>query len=145
MLEKQAGNNKFKNNMAVTDQIGDFITRIRNAGAANHKYVEAPKSKMKIAIAQILKEQGYIEDYKIIDDGVQGSIKISLKYYQRRPVIKQIQRVSTPGRRIYNNSDSLTRVKNGLGTAIVSTSKGVMTVKDAEKNGIGGEVICTVW
>lgn len=131
--------------MAVTDQIGDFLTRIRNAGAATHKYVEAPKSKMKIAIAEILKDQGYIEDFEIIDDGLQGKIKISMKYYQRKPVIKQIQRVSTPGRRIYNDSDNLHRVKNGLGIAIVSTSQGVMTVKDAEKNKVGGEVICTVW
>jgi small subunit ribosomal protein S8 len=131
--------------MAVTDQIGDFITRIRNAGAATHKYVEAPKSKIKVAIAQILKEQGYIEDYEVIDDGVQGKIKISMKYYQRKPVIKQINRVSTPGRRIYAGSDNLIRVKNGLGIAIVSTSKGVMTVKDAEKNKVGGEILCTVW
>jgi small subunit ribosomal protein S8 len=131
--------------MAVTDQIGDFITRIRNAGAATHKYVEAPKSKIKIAIAQILKEQGYIENFETIDDDIQGTIRISLKYYQRKPVIKQIKRVSTPGRRIYNSSDSFSRVKNGLGISIVSTSKGVMTVKDAEKNKIGGEVLCTVW
>ncbi|MDC1068068.1 30S ribosomal protein S8 [Candidatus Kapabacteria bacterium] len=131
--------------MAVTDQIGDFITRIRNAGAATHKYVEAPKSKIKVAIAEILKDQGYIEDFEVINEGIQGRIKISLKYYQRRPVIKQIQRVSTPGRRIYNSADSFSRVKNGLGIAIVSTSRGLMTVKDAEKDGIGGEVICTVW
>lgn len=131
--------------MAVTDQIGDFITRIRNGGSAGHKYVEAPKSKIKIAIAEILKDQGYIEDFETIDEGVQGKIKVALKYYQRKPVIRQIRRVSTPGRRIYKSSDNLDRVKNGLGIAIVSTSQGVMTVKDAEKKNIGGEVICTVW
>lgn len=131
--------------MAVTDQIGDFLTRIRNAGAANHKYVEAPKSKIKMAIAEILKDQGYIEDFEAVEEGVQGKIKVALKYYKRQPVIKQMTRVSKPGRRIYVDSQNLTRVKNGLGTAIVSTSKGVMTVKDAQKHNVGGEVICTVW
>lgn len=131
--------------MPVTDQIGDFLTRIRNAGMAGHKYVEAPRSNIKVQIAKLLKEQGYIEDYEDQKDDVQGTVKVALKYFERKPVIKEIKRVSKPGRRIYVNSKNLTRVKSGLGIAIVSTSKGVLTVKDCEKQNLGGEVVCTVW
>ncbi len=131
--------------MPVTDQIGDFLTRIRNAGSAGHKTVDAPASKMKANIAELLKDQGYIEDYEKIEDGVQGTIRVTLKYYKRQPVIRKITRVSKPGRRIYVSSDKLPRVYNGLGIAIMSTSKGVITGKQAKKLNVGGEVVCTVW
>jgi len=131
--------------MPVTDQIGDFLTRIRNAGRAGHRYVDAPKSRIKTYIAEILKDQGYIDDFEIIEDKVQGSIRVKLRYYMRRPVIKEIKRISKPGRRVYVNADKLPRVKNGLGIAIISTSRGVMVGKQARKMHVGGEVICSVW
>lgn len=131
--------------MPVSDQIGDFITRIRNAGKAGKKTVEAPKSKIKTYIAEILKDQGYIEDFEIIDEGVQSTIKVYLRYYLRKPVIKEIKRISKPGRRVYVPAARLPRVKNGLGIAIISTSKGVMVGKHARKLKVGGEVLCTVW
>jgi small subunit ribosomal protein S8 len=131
--------------MPVTDSIADFITRIRNAGKAGHKYVEIPASKIKLGISEILKEQGFIQDYEFVDDGVQGNIKVTLRYYKRKPVIKNIKRLSKPGRRIYSSVDKLPRVSNGLGIAIVSTSKGVMTSKQAKSSNIGGELLCSVW
>jgi len=131
--------------MPVTDSIGDMLTRIRNAGRANHKKVEIPRSNMKWEIAKILRDQGYIEKCEDIKDDIQGNILVVLKYYKRNSVIKNIERISKPGRRVYVSSDNLTRVKNGLGIAIVSTSKGVMTVKQAKKDNVGGEVLCSVW
>lgn len=131
--------------MPVTDTISDFLTRIRNAGAARHKTVEAPCSNLKLAVASILKEQGYITDFEKVDDGVQGTIKVTMRYFNREPVIKKIIRVSKPGRRIYASADKLPRVKNGLGIAIISTSKGVMSDKQARKFNVGGEVLCTIW
>lgn len=131
--------------MPVTDQISDFITRIRNAGAAGHKTVASPSSKLKLAISQILKDQGYIADYEEIKDEVQSQIKINLRYYNREPAINDVIRVSKPGRRVYVAADKLPRVHNGLGIAIISTSKGVMTEKDAKKFNVGGEVVCSVW
>lgn len=131
--------------MPVTDQIGDFITRIRNAGRAGHKTVDAPASKMKFGIAQILKDQGFIEEFAKIDAGVQGEIRVTLKYYKRKPVIKEIKRVSTPGRRVYVPVSKMPRVYNGLGIAIISTSKGIKSGKNAIIENLGGEVICTVW
>ncbi len=131
--------------MPVTDKISDFITRIRNAGAAGHKFVEAPYSNLKFAIAEILTDNGYIADVEKIDDGVQGTIKLTLKYYQKQPVIKELKRISKPGRRVYVPADQIPRVKNGLGTAIISTSKGVVSDKQARKDNIGGEVLITVW
>jgi small subunit ribosomal protein S8 len=131
--------------MPVSDQIGDFLTRIRNAGSAGHKTVDAPASKMKANIADLLKDQGFIENFEKIEDGVQGTIRVTLKYYKRQPVIKKITRVSKPGRRVYVSSDNLPRVYNGLGIAIMSTSKGVITGKQAKKLNVGGEVVCTVW
>lgn len=131
--------------MPVTDQIGDFITRIRNAGRAGQKTVDAPASKIKFAIAELLKEQGFVEDFIRIDDDVQGSIRVTLKYYRRQPVIKKITRISKPGRRVYVPSGQLPRVYNGLGIAIMSTSRGVITGKQAKKLNVGGEVVCTVW
>lgn len=131
--------------MPVTDSIADFITRIRNAGAAKQKYVKAPSSKLKLAISEILKDQGYISDYRKIDDGLQGEIEVTLRYYKREHVIKEIQRISKPGRRVYASADKLPRIMNGLGVAIISTSRGVMSDKSARQNRVGGEVLCSVW
>jgi len=131
--------------MPVTDQIADYLTRIRNAGAAGHRSVEIPFSKVKFNISELLVDQGFIEKYEKIEDGVQGAIRVYLKYYNRKPVIKKITRVSKPGRRVYTNVDTMPRVNNGLGISIISTSKGIMTGKQAKKFNVGGEVICTVW
>jgi len=131
--------------MPVTDTISDFLVRIKNAGIAKHKTVDVPFSKLKYSIARILKEQGFISDFEKIDDGVQGILRITLRYYQGQLVIKKFQRVSKPGRRVYAPVDKLPRVYNGLGLAIISTSKGVLTDKEAKKLNIGGEVLFTVW
>jgi small subunit ribosomal protein S8 len=131
--------------MPVTDTISDFLVRIKNAGIAKHKTVDIPFSKLKYSIARILKEQGFISDFEKIDDGVQGILRITLRYYQGQLVIKKFQRVSKPGRRVYAPVDKLPRVYNGLGLAIISTSKGVLTDKEAKKLNIGGEVLFTVW
>ena len=131
--------------MPVTDTISDFLVRIKNAGIARHKTVDIPFSKLKYSIARILKVQGFISDFEKIDDGVQGILRITLRYYQGQLVIKKFQRVSKPGRRVYAPVDKLPRVYNGLGLAIISTSKGVLTDKEARKLNIGGEVLFTVW
>ena len=131
--------------MPVTDNISDFITRIRNAGAAGHKTVDTPCSNQKLAIAEILKDNGFIADYEKIDDGVQGTVRVTLKYYNKQPVIRELIRISKPGRRVYVSSDNLPRVRNGLGTAVISTSKGVVSDKQAKKMNVGGEVLLTVW
>ncbi len=130
-----------------TDPIADFLTRIRNAQSAGHKVVEIPASNMKKEMTRILFDKGYILNYKFMEDGPQGSIKIALRYdpQSKRPAITKLQRVSTPGLRRYAGADELPRVLNGLGVAIVSTSKGLMTDKEARKMNIGGEVICTVY
>ena len=130
----------------ITDPIADMLTRIRNAIMAKHLEVEVPASKMKLAIARILKDEGFIEQYKLIKDGKQGIIKITLKYDENKnSVISALKRVSKPGRRIYVNKKQLPRVLNGLGIAILSTSKGVITDKEARKLGVGGEWICSIW
>lgn len=131
--------------MPVTDTISDFLVRIKNAGIAKHKTVDIPYSKLKYSIAGILKEQGFIADYEKIEDGVQGIIRITLRYYQGHLVIRRFQRISKPGRRIYSPVEKLPRVYNGLGIAVISTSKGVLTDKEARKLNIGGEVLFTVW
>lgn len=131
--------------MPVTDVIGDLLTRIRNAGNAHHKTVDVPYSKLKMAICEILKDNGYIADFFKIQNNVQGTIRIILKYFNREPVIRQMKRISKPGRRIYVNADEIPRVKNGLGIAILSTSQGIMTDKTARKLHIGGELLFTVW
>ena len=130
-----------------TDPIADFLTRIRNAARANHKVVDIPASKLKKEITKILFEQGYILSYKFEDNNVQGTIKIALKYDKdtKESVIKDIQRISKPGLRKYSSSIGLPRILNGLGVAIVSTSKGLMTGKKAKHMNIGGEVICYVY
>ncbi len=131
--------------MPVTDSISDFLTRIRNAGAAGHKTVDIPSSKLKEAIAAILKEQGFIEDYEVLPDRIQNKLKVTIRYFKRKPAIKKLSRVSKPGRRVYASVDNLPRVKNGLGIAIISTSKGVMSDKTARSMKVGGEVLCSVW
>ncbi|OGU60573.1 MAG: 30S ribosomal protein S8 [Ignavibacteria bacterium GWF2_33_9] len=131
--------------MPVTDQIGDFLTRIRNAGAASHSHVEAPKSQVKVHIAEILVDQGFIDGFEVLPDGVQGKIRIKLRYYQKKPVIKEMKRISKPGRRVYAPVELLPKVHHGLGIAIISTSKGIMTDKQARQFNVGGEIICTIW
>lgn len=130
-----------------TDPIADFLTRVRNAVRANHKVVEIPASNLKKEITKILFDQGYILSYKFDDSSVQGTIKIALKYDKetKESVIKDIQRISKPGLRKYSGATSLPRILNGLGVAIVSTSKGLMTDKQARQNNVGGEVICYVY
>ena len=130
--------------MPVTDTIADFITRIRNAGQARHKYVTAPASKMKHAIAEILRDQGFVGDVALMEEEGHKVIKVGLMYYEGKPVIQDIQRVSKSGRRIYSPVEKLPRVSNGLGIAIISTSKGLMTDKQARAYNVGGEIICTV-
>ncbi|MCI6646766.1 MAG: 30S ribosomal protein S8 [Oscillospiraceae bacterium] len=132
--------------MQITDPIADMLTRIRNAGTAKHETVDVPASKMKISIAQILLDEGYIKGFQIIDDGTQGIIRITLKYLPgKQRVIQGLRRVSKPGLRVYAGADELPRVLNGLGIAIISTSKGVMTDKEARKLHVGGEVLAFVW
>ena len=129
-----------------TDPISDYLTRVRNAVRANHRVVEIPASNLKKEITKILFDQGYILSYKFDDSSVQGTIKIALKYDEnKQSVIRKIQRVSKPGLRKYSSSSDLPRVLNGLGIAIVSTSKGVMTVKQARRENVGGEVLCSVY
>ncbi|PWH83386.1 30S ribosomal protein S8 [Algibacter marinivivus] len=130
-----------------SDPIADFLTRIRNAVRANHRVVEIPASNLKKDITKILFEQGYILSYKFDDSSVQGTIKIALKYNKetKEPVIKKLQRISTPGLRKYAGANELPRILNGLGIAIVSTSHGVMTGKQAKRDNVGGEVLCYVY
>ncbi|MBA2848532.1 30S ribosomal protein S8 [Thermosulfuriphilus ammonigenes] len=132
--------------MSMTDPIADMLTRIRNACIARHEYVDVPASKMKLAIAKILAEEGYIAGYKFINQPPQGTIRIQLKYNaDRKPIIAGLKKISKPGRRIYRGRDELPRVRGGFGIAIISTSKGIMTDHQARKIGVGGEVICAVW
>ena len=131
--------------MQITDPIADMLTRIRNANSARHESVDVPASNMKKAIAQILLDEGYIKNYQVIEDGKQGSIRIALKYAGKEKVISGIKRVSKPGLRIYKSSEELPRVLKGLGIAIVSTSRGVMTDKQARKENVGGEILAFVW
>lgn len=132
--------------MAMTDVIADMLTRIRNANDVGHPKVEVPCSNIKKAIAQTLKEEGYIETFEVIEDDKQGIIKISLKYGPNKTkVLTGIKRISKPGLRIYADKDQVPRVMGGLGTVILSTSRGIMTDKEARREKIGGEVICYVW
>ena len=131
--------------MHITDPIADMLTRIRNANSAHHDTVDVPASNMKKSIAQILLDEGYIKSYQIVDDGTQGVIHITLKYNGKDKVITGLRRVSKPGLRVYVGADELPRVLRGLGIAIVSTSKGVMTDKAARAAHVGGEVLAFVW
>ena len=132
--------------MNITDPIADMLTRIRNANSSKHKTVDIPASKMKKAIAEILFEEGYIKSLEEIDDGVQGMIRITLKYDEKgNRVIAGLKRISKPGLRVYANCEELPKVLNGLGIALISTSKGIMTDKKARQNNVGGEVLAYVW
>ena len=132
--------------MHITDPIADLLTRIRNANSAKHETVDIPASNMKKAIAKILLDEGYIKGYQVIDDSKQGIIRVTLKYGEnKQKVITGLKRVSRPGLRIYAGADELPRVLKGLGIAIISTSKGIMTDKEARKQNIGGEVLAFVW
>ena len=132
--------------MQITDTIADLLTRIRNASSAKHDTVEIPASNMKKAICQILEDEGYIKSYSVAEDGKQGMIKVILKYGEgKRPVIMGLKRVSKPGLRIYSNAEELPKVMKGLGVAIISTSKGVMTDRQARKENVGGEVLALIW
>ena len=131
--------------MQITDPIADMLTRIRNANAARHETVDVPATNLKKAIAEILVEEGYIKSYQVVDGGVQGVIKITLKYLGKEKVITGLRRVSKPGLRVYAGADDLPQVLRGLGIAIISTSKGVMTDKKARAAQVGGEVLAFVW
>ena len=131
--------------MHITDPIADMLTRIRNANAAKHTTVDVPASNMKKSIAQILLDEGYIKNFQLIDDGTQGIIRITLKYNGNDKALTGLRRVSKPGLRVYAGADELPRVLKGLGIAIISTSKGVMTDKRARKENVGGEVLAFVW
>ena len=132
--------------MVMTDPIADMLTRIRNANHAKHEFVDIPASKIKKEIANILLEEGYIKGFDVIDDGKQGIIRVELRYQQNKErVITGIKRISKPGLRVYVGKEDTPRVLGGLGIAILSTSKGIVTDKKARKQGVGGEVICYVW
>ena len=131
--------------MPVTDTIADFLTQIRNAGNAKHKSVDIPCSNTKLGIASILKDQGFISDFEKIDVGIRSYIRVTLRYYHRETAFNEMKRVSKPGRRVYSPADKIPRVKNGLGIAIISTSKGIMSDKQARELNIGGELLCTIW
>ena len=130
--------------MSMTDPIADMLTRIRNAQMVEQAVVAMPSSKVKLAIAKVLQDEGYIDAFKVSSDVVKPVLEIALKYYAGRPVIEKIERVSKPGLRIYRSKDDIPRVMNGLGIAIVSTSHGVMTDRKARATGVGGEVLCIV-
>ena len=132
--------------MQISDTIADLLTRIRNASSAKHATVDIPASNVKKAITQILADEGYIKDFSIVDDGKQGIIRVSLKYTDgKTPVISGLRRVSKPGLRIYSSCEDMPKVRKGLGIAIVSTSKGIMTDKKARELNVGGEVLAYVW
>jgi small subunit ribosomal protein S8 len=128
----------------MSDPIADMLTRIRNAQSVEKETVVMPTSRMKQAIASVLKDEGYIEDFVVAQDGAKSELKITLKYYAGRPVIEKIERISRPGLRVYRGSQELPKVMQGLGVAIISTSSGVMTDRRARSQGIGGEVLCVV-
>ena len=132
--------------MQITDTIADMLTRIRNASSARHETVDIPASNMKKSIAQILVDEGFVKSFQVVEDGKQGVIRMTLKYVDgKTPVITGMRRVSKPGLRIYSNCEDMPKVMKGLGIAIVSTSKGVMTDKKARKENVGGEVLAFVW
>ena len=130
--------------MSMSDPIADMLTRIRNAQAVDKTAVRMPSSKLKVAIAQVLKDEGYIDGYAVQNDDGKAELEIVLKYYAGRPVIERIERVSRPGLRVYKGRDAIPQVMNGLGVAIVTTPKGVMTDRKARQTGLGGEVLCYV-
>ena len=130
--------------MSMSDPIADMLVRIRNAQMVGHTEVAMPASKIKASIAQVLKDEGYIEDFALRDEGPKKQLRIGLKYYAGRPVIERLERVSKPGLRVYRGRDDIPRIMNGLGVAILSTSRGVMTDRKARADGVGGELLCIV-
>jgi small subunit ribosomal protein S8 len=130
--------------MSMSDPVSDMLTRIRNAQMVGHTEVVMPASRLKAAIAQVLKDEGYVEDFALRDNGAKKELHIGLKYYAGRPVIERLERVSKPGLRVYRGRDDIPRIMNGLGVAILSTSRGVMTDRKARADGVGGEVLCIV-
>ncbi len=130
--------------MSMTDPIADFLTRIRNGQRSGKTEVGMPSSRMKLALAKVLKDEGYIEDFGVAEEGDKPTLTVRLKYYQGRPVIDRLERVSRPGLRVYKGKDDLPRVLGGMGVAIVSTSRGVMTDREARAGGHGGEILCIV-
>ena len=131
--------------MSMTDPVADMLTRIRNACGAGHKRVDVPVSKFKTQIARILRENSYIQDYRVLDDGAHGLLRIFLKYHDGTPVIREIRRISSPGLRRYVKAGEIPRVKNGLGMAILSTPRGVMSDRDARRARLGGELVARIW
>ena len=131
--------------MSLSDPIGDMIARIKNAQSRNHKKVELPSSNFKVKIAEILKNEGFVKDFKVSSENNKSLLSLELKYHSGNPVINTFERVSKPGRRIFSSADGLPKINNGLGIAIVSTPKGVMTDLDARKQRVGGEIICKVF
>jgi small subunit ribosomal protein S8 len=129
----------------MTDPVADMLTRIRNALLAGHRRVDIPISKLKVEIARLLKDNHYVQDFKVLDDGRHGVLRLYLRYYNDQPVIRELQRVSTPGLRRYVKVREIPRVKNGLGMAILSTPNGVMSDRDARRAHVGGEVLAVVW
>ena len=130
--------------MSMSDPISDMLTRIRNAQMVGHTEVSMPASRLKAAIAQVLKDEGYIEDFALREAGPKKELRIGLKYYAGQPVIERLERVSKPGLRVYRGRDDIPKVMNGLGVAILSTSRGVMTDRKARADGVGGEILCIV-
>ena len=131
--------------MNMTDPIADMLTRIRNAVTARHTRVLIPASKMKLGIARVLKEEGYIRDIEILKDNPQGTLRLTLRYVDKKPVLTQLKRVSKPGLRVYTRREDIPRVRGGLGVAVLSTPKGLMSGTKAYRQGVGGEVVCYVW
>jgi small subunit ribosomal protein S8 len=131
--------------MSMTDPVADMLTRIRNAGRAGHRRVDMPVSKFKTQIARLLRDNHYIEDFKVLDDGLHGRLRVYLKYHDESPVIREIRRVSTPGVRRYVRARDVPRVKSGLGMAILSTSRGIMSDREARQQRLGGEYVAMIW
>ncbi len=129
----------------MTDPIADMLTRLRNAAQAGHRWADMPVSRLKVEVARILKESHFIFDYKLLDDGRHGVLRVYLKYYEGQPVIRHLRRVSKPGLRQYVGAQEIPRIRNGLGMAILSTSQGVLSDRDAREAGVGGEVLAEIW
>lgn len=129
----------------MTDPIADMLTRIRNAGSAGHRWADVPLSKLKVEVARLLKENAFVHDFKVLNDGRHGIVRVYLKYHEGAPVIRRISRVSRPGRRRYVGVDEIPRVRNGLGMAMLSTSRGLLSDRAARSAGVGGELLAVVW
>lgn len=129
----------------MTDPIADLLTRIRNAGTASHRWADMPVSKLKVEVAKLLKEHAFVFDYKVLDDGKHGVLRVYLKYHDGSPIIRHLERVSRPGRRHYVGANDIPTVRNGLGIAILSTSQGLMSDRGARQEGVGGELMALVW